>query len=103
MEQTGYAFVPPQKPGNYPPMMGTSQEQALRTKIFRQNQVIFSRCTAKDGEIKKQIIAVVQPFFLYPLLYQLKGFIKLTALQILLRIFNSYRVIDEIELKENAR
>ena len=26
MEQTGYAFVPPQNLGNYPPKMGTSQE-----------------------------------------------------------------------------
>ena len=53
MEQTGYAFVPPQNLGKYPPTMGTTQEQALRTKRFRQNQVLFRRYTAVDGSIKK--------------------------------------------------
>ena len=34
MAQTGYAFVPPHNTGNYPPMMGTAQVQALRTERF---------------------------------------------------------------------
>ena len=32
--KTGYAFVPPHNPRNYPPTMGTAQEQALRTERF---------------------------------------------------------------------
>ena len=32
--QTGYAFVPTHKPGNYPPTMGNTQEKALRTEKF---------------------------------------------------------------------
>ena len=35
--QMGYLFVPPHNPGEYPPIMGTVQEQALGTERFRQN------------------------------------------------------------------
>ena len=52
MEQTGYAFVPPQNPGNYLPTMGTAQDQAFGTERFRKNQTHFRRCTAEDGELK---------------------------------------------------
>ena len=34
MAQTGYAFVPPQNPFNYPLTMGTAQDQALGTERF---------------------------------------------------------------------
>ena len=34
MEHTGYVFVPPHNPVDYPPNMGTAQEQALGTKSF---------------------------------------------------------------------
>ena len=34
IEQMGYAFVTPHKPGVYPPTMGTAQEQALRNERF---------------------------------------------------------------------
>ena len=34
MEQMEYSFVPPHNPVDYPPTMGTSQEQALRTEQF---------------------------------------------------------------------
>ena len=51
-EHTGYKFVPPHNPLNYPPMMGTSQEQELITKSFLQNQVLFRRYTAVDGALK---------------------------------------------------
>ena len=34
MSQMGYMFVPPHNPGDYPPTMGTAQEQALGTKKF---------------------------------------------------------------------
>ena len=32
MSHTGYVFVPPHNPGDYPPTMGTVQEQAIETK-----------------------------------------------------------------------
>ena len=34
MEQTGYVFVPLLNPGDYPPTMGTAQEQVLGTERF---------------------------------------------------------------------
>ena len=34
MEQMCYVFIPPHKPGNYPPMMVTAQEQVLVTEGF---------------------------------------------------------------------
>ena len=52
MAHTGYAFVPPHNPGNYPPTMGTSQEQALGTEGFRKNQALSRRCNAVDGAFK---------------------------------------------------
>ena len=38
MAQTGYTFVPPRNPGNFPPMMGTYQEKALRNERFQKNK-----------------------------------------------------------------
>ena len=60
----GYEFVPPQNPDDFPPIMGTTQEQALGTEKFRQNQTLFRRYTAVDGSIKKKIVMAVEPFFL---------------------------------------
>ena len=39
--QTGFAFVPPHNPSNYPPTMGNAQEQALGTEKFRQIKRCF--------------------------------------------------------------
>ena len=41
MEQTGFAFVPPHNPGNYPQIIWSAQEQALGTEKYRQNQTLF--------------------------------------------------------------
>ena len=51
---TGHVFVPPPNPGDYPPMMGTAQEQALRTKKFQKNQVLFCS-NAVDWATKKKL------------------------------------------------
>ena len=82
--------------------MGTSQEQALRTENFGQNQVIFRKYTAVDGSIKNKIITAVKPVFLYPLMYQLTVFGQVSALTTLHNILTSYGAIDEINLEENA-
>ena len=55
----GYAFVPPHNPGDYPPTMGNSQEQALGTEHFQQNQAIFRKYIAVDGAIQNQIFTEV--------------------------------------------
>ena len=60
MAQTGYAFLPLHNPGDYPQTMANSQEQAIRTKRFQQNQPLFRRCTAVDGAIKNRILTSVQ-------------------------------------------
>ena len=53
MEQTGFEFVLPHNPGEYPNSMGGAQEQALITEKFRQNQVLFRKHTAVEGALKK--------------------------------------------------
>ena len=100
--QRGHAFIPLHKPSNYPLMMGTAQEQAIGAKRFRKNQALFRRCTDVDGVIKKQIVTVVHPVFLSPLIDQLRGFGKVTALHMLQYLFSYYRDIDETDLKENS-
>ena len=40
-EQTGFAFLPPHNPGDYPQSMGSAQEQALGTEKFRQTKRCF--------------------------------------------------------------
>ena len=65
--KTGFAFVPPHNPGNYPQSMGNSQEQAPGTEIIRQNQALFRKYTAVSVAFKNQIIAAVIPILLYPL------------------------------------
>ena len=51
---------------------------------------------------KKLIVTAVQSVSLSPLVDQLKSLGQFTALKILQQMFNSYGVIDEIYLKENA-
>ena len=87
MEQTGYTFVPQQNPGNYPPTMGTSQEQALGTERFRQNQALFRRCTTVDGDLKRQIIMAAQPVFLLSLVDQLTGLGQISTIALCYIIF----------------
>ena len=38
MSQRGYVFLPPHNPGYYPPIKGTTQEQALGTERFQKFQ-----------------------------------------------------------------
>ena len=102
MAQKGYTFVPLHNPGDYPPTMGTAQYQALRTKRFRKNQELFRRYTAKDRNLKNQILTAVQPVFLYPLVDQFIGLVQVSALAMIQNLFTSYGVIDEIDLEENA-
>ena len=54
MEQTGFIFVPPHNPGDYPQSMGSSQEQTLGTEKFRQNQALFRKYTVVDGALKSR-------------------------------------------------
>ena len=74
MEHTWYAFAPPHNPGYYPPTMRSTQEQALETERFRQNQALFRRYTAVDKALKNQIVTAVQTDFLSSLVDQLIGF-----------------------------
>ena len=52
--------------------------------------------------MKKQIVTTVEPVFLYPLVDQLTGFVKVTAITMLQNIFSRYRGINEIYIEENA-
>ena len=78
--------------------METTQEQALETKRFRHNQVLFQRCTAIDVAIKTKHFTAVQPALLSPLMYQLTGFGAVTALQMLQHMLIYYGDIDKIDL-----
>ena len=53
MLQTGYTLVTPKNPGDPPPTLKTTQEQALGTERLRQNEALFRRCTAVDRLILK--------------------------------------------------
>ena len=53
-------------------------------------------------DLKKQIVTAVEPVLLSPLVEQLTGFGQVTSLTMLQHIFSSYRMIDNIGLKENA-
>ena len=100
MEQTGFAFVPPHNPCDYPQRMRSAQEQALGTEIFRSNQALFQKYTAVDGTLKKHIVTAVEPVFLSPLMDHLTGFGQVYALTTMQHLFFSYRAIDKIDLKE---
>ena len=102
LAQTGHTFVPPHNPGDYPPTLGTAQEQTLGTEIFRQNQVLFRWYTAVDGALKEHMITAVEPVLLSPIKDQLKRFGQVTALEMTDHLFRAYGAIDEIDLEENA-
>ena len=82
--------------------MVTAQEQALGTEGFRQNQVLFRCFTTTNEAIKKQIITSVEQIFFLPIKDQVTCFGQLTALEMMDHIFRAYRLIDEINVKENA-
>ena len=86
-EQTEFAFVPPNNPGDYPQSMGSAQEQALGTEKFQKNQALFRKYTAMDGAFKKKIVTEVEPVFLSPLVDQLTGFGQVSALTMLQHLF----------------
>ena len=45
--------------GDYPQSMGNTQEQALGTEKFQQNQALFIKYTTVDGAFKKYIVTAV--------------------------------------------
>ena len=102
MEQRGLEFVLPQNPGNYPQGMGSAQEQALRTEKIWQNQALFRKYIALDGDFKNQIVTMVESVFLSPLVNQLTGFGQVSALIVLQHLLYRYGAIDGINLEENA-
>ena len=101
MEHTGFTFVPPHNLCNYPQSMGSTQEQAFGTEKFRQNKVLFRKYTTMDGALKKQIVTAMEPLLLFPLVDQLTGFGKVSAITMLQHIFSNYKVIERIDLEEN--
>ena len=54
-----------------------------------------------DGALKNQNVPAVEPVFLSPLVYQIKGFGHLSALAMPQHFLSSYMEIDEIGLEEN--
>ena len=100
--QIVFTFLPPHNPGKYPQIMGNSQEQALGTEKFRQNQELFKKYTAMDRAIKDKIVTAVEPVFLFPLVYQLTGFGQVSALTMLQNTFKSYGEVEETKPEENA-
>ena len=94
MVHTGYTFVQPHNPGDYPPSAGAAQEQALGTKRFRKIQALFIRCTAVEKALKDHIVAAVQPVFLSSLVDQLTGFLQVSVLQFFYHLYNSFGEID---------
>ena len=99
LEQTGHAFVSPHNLGEYPPTLGTTQENPLRTERFCQSQALFKWYTAVDGELKKQIITTVEHVFMYPIKDILKGFKQVTCMVMMAHLFKAYGTIDDINLK----
>ena len=95
-------FVQPSNPSNYPQSIGGSQEQALGTEKFRQNQALYRKYTAVDGALKKKIVMATEPAFLSPLVDHLTAFGQVSVLTIIQHLFSSYRAIDKIDLEENA-
>ena len=102
VEHTGCVFLPLHNTGGYPQIIGTNQDQALGNENILKNQELLRRCTTKDGAIKTHIFTAVQTVFLFPLMDQLVGFGQMTALQMIKNPFNSYGMIDKIDVMENA-
>ena len=102
MSQTGYAFVPPHNPGNYPPTTVTAEDQAPAIKRLQKNQALFRRCTAMDGALKTHIVTRVQSVLLYPMVDQLAGLRQVTTLDMNQHVFNSYKTIYKVNLEEKG-
>ena len=93
--------MPPHNPGDYPHSVRSARQQALGTEKLRQNQALFRKYTAVDGDLKNQIVTAAEPVFLSPLVDQLTGFRQVSKLTMPQHLFSSYGKIDEIGLEEN--
>ena len=82
--------------------MGTSQQQALGTEKFQQNQALFRKYTAVGGASKTHIVAVVEPVFLSSLVEHMTKFVQESELTMIQHLFTNYRWTDKIYLEENA-
>ena len=85
---TGFAFVPPHNPGNYPQITENAQEQALGTENFQQNQALFHKYIDVDRVLKNQIVTAVEPVLLTPLVDQITGFVQVSALMMMKHLFS---------------
>ena len=52
--------------------------------------------------MKNQIVTAVEPVFLSPMVYHLTRFLQVSELTMIQLLFTSNRVVDEIDLEENA-
>ena len=82
--------------------MNTTQDQALRNERLQKNKALFRRYTAVYVVILKQIVMLVQPVLMSPLMDKLTGFRQVIAHQITQNLFNSYGTIDKLDLEENV-
>ena len=82
--------------------MVTSQEQALVTKKFHQNQAQFRKYTAVEESVKNHIVMAAEPVFLSPLVDQMTGFGQVSTLTMIKHIFKIYREIEQINIEENV-
>ena len=80
----------------------TSQEKAVATEWFNQNQDLFWKYTAANGALKKQIIQYIDPIFLSPIKDKLTGFLWVKYLETMNNLFRTHREIDNINFEENA-
>ena len=81
----------PTTPAITPPAMGTSQDQAIRTKRLRQNQALLQQFIDLYGTIKNKIVVEVQPVLLSPIIDPLTRFGQVASLYMLQHLFSSYR------------
>ena len=55
-----------------------------------------------DISLKNQIVTLVEPVFIYPLVNQLPGFGQVSVPTMLHHLFASFRAVEKINLEENA-
>jgi hypothetical protein len=95
-------WITPQPPGRAPANTdGTAAQISAARHIWEEDVQTHRTCTSVQQALKKQIISVFEPIYLYILNYNMVGYANISARDMLDHLFETYGNITAADLEIN--
>jgi hypothetical protein len=95
-------WATPQPPGRAPANTdGTAAQISAARHIWEQDVQTYRTCTSVQQALKKQIISMFEPMYLYILNYTMVGYANISAIDMLDHLFKTYGNITAVDLEIN--